>query len=78
MDSDLDPQKIQEFYQRYISIGQNHTKKLFENLTHYEEALKITAVDPGDILNFLELLHTVSPEYIELLKEMTDYLGLQL
>ncbi len=78
MDSDLDPQKIQEFYQRYISIGQNYTKKLFENLTHYEEALKITAVDPGDILNFLELLHTVSPEYIELLKEMTDYLDLQL
>ena len=74
----IDSQKIQEFYQRYITIGQNHTKKLFEHLAQYEKALETTAVDPGDILNFFELLYTVSPEYIELLSEISNYLGIEL
>ncbi len=77
-DINLDSQKINDFYQRYISIGQNHTKNLFEHLAHYEKILETTAVDPGDILNFLELLYTVSPEYIELLGEIREYLGLKL
>ncbi len=72
------PEKILEFYDKYISIGQNHSKQLFELLSNYELALDKAEVDPGDILNFIELLFTVNPEYIKLIEEIKQYLNLGL
>ena len=74
----LQSEKIMEFYDRYISIGQNHSKQLYELLLNYELALSKAEVDPADILNFIEVLFTIDPEYIKLIEEIKKYLNLDL
>ena len=76
--SELKSEKIQGFYERYVQIGQSHSKKLFESLAEFEKPLQETDVDPGDIANFIELLLTINPEFVKLLGELTEYLKLKL
>ena len=78
VNSELKSEKILDFYKHYVQIGQSYTKKLFENLAEYEKPLQETDVDPGDIANFIELVLSVNPEFVELLKELAEYLGLSL
>ncbi len=78
VDSKLKSERIQDFYKRYVQIGQSHSKKLFESLAKFEKALQETDVDPGDIANFIELLLTINPEFVKLLNELIEYLELQL
>jgi DNA-binding transcriptional ArsR family regulator len=75
---DLKPEDIHEFYSKYVEIGQSHSKKLFESLADLEKPLQETDVDPGDIANFIELLLTISPEFVSILQELTKKLGLNL
>lgn len=78
INSELKTEKILGFYKRYVQIGQSHSKKLFESLAELEKPLQETDIDPDDIANFIELLLSVNPEFVELLKELTEYLGLSL
>ena len=78
IDSRLKSEEILQFYDNYVKIGQSHSNVLFEQLAELEKPLLEADVDPGDIANFIELLLTVNPEFVKLLKELTDYLGLQL
>ena len=78
VDSNFKTEDINEFYNRYVSIGKGQVRKLFEQLATFQTALDKTDVDPVDIVNFLELLTTVNSEFITLLKEMADYFNLEI
>ena len=78
VDAKFDSEDVNEFYNRYVSIGKDQVKKLFEQLASFQTALDKTDVDPVDILNFLELLSTVNSEFIALLNEMADYFNLEI
>lgn len=76
-DNPFETEKIQKFYKKYVLIGQGHTKHLFDILTDYQSVFEKTDVDPGDVLNFIELLFTVNSDFIELIEEMKNYLGIR-
>lgn len=78
INSELKPEKILDFYKRYVQIGQSHSKKLFDSLAELEKPLQETDIDPDDIANFIELLLSINPEFVDLLKELIEYLGLSL
>ncbi len=78
VDSKFKSEDVNDFYNRYVSIGKSQVKKLFEQLASFQTALDKTDVDPVDILNFLEILTTVNSEFISLLKEMAAYFDLEI
>jgi DNA-binding transcriptional ArsR family regulator len=78
INSNLKSEEILDFYNKYVQIGQSHSSKLFESLADFEKPLQETDVDPGDIANFIELLLTVNSEFVKLLEELREYLGIVL
>ena len=78
VNSKFKTEDVNEFYNRYVSIGKGQVKKLFEQLATFQTALDKTDVDPVDILNFLEVLTTVNSDFIALLNEIADYFDLEI
>ncbi|MFX0052294.1 MAG: hypothetical protein ACFE8U_13505 [Candidatus Hermodarchaeota archaeon] len=71
---DLNEVKIDDFRERYLSHEKQRSERISKWLIQYESLIVENNIDLTSFFKFMEILDTINPEIIQILKELQDTL----
>jgi DNA-binding transcriptional ArsR family regulator len=71
---DLNEEKIDDFRNRYLTREKRRSERISKWVIQYESLIVENNIDLTSFFRFMEILDTINPENIQLLKELQDIL----
>jgi DNA-binding transcriptional ArsR family regulator len=73
----LNEEKIDDFRERYLSHEKQRSERISKWLIQYESLIVENNIDLTSIFKFMEIIDTINPENIQILKELQDTLNFE-
>ena len=74
---DLNEKKFDQLQKEYLSREKQRSERISKWLTKYESLIVENDIDLTSFFQFMEILDTINPEIIQILKELKDTLELE-
>jgi predicted ArsR family transcriptional regulator len=71
---ELNEEKFDDFHERYLSREKQKSERISKWLIQYESLIVENNIDLTSFFQFMEILDTINPENIQILKELQDTL----